>query len=62
MIKEDFTAKPFHLWLQYIEEIELAIDYIAAERVPSWSQHFRCFVEILCMTVITMPGGPCVYC
>ena len=38
----------FHLWLQYIEDIELAIDYIAAERVPSWSQHLRCFVEILC--------------
>ena len=25
----------FHLWLQCIEDIELAIDYIAAERVPS---------------------------
>lgn len=38
----------FHLWLQYMEDVELAMEYIAAERVPSWSQHLRCFVEILC--------------
>ena len=41
----------FHLWLQYIEDIELAMDYIAAARVPSWGQHLRCFVEILCYAV-----------
>ena len=38
----------FNLWLHYIEDIQLAKDYIAAERVPSWSQHLRCFIEILC--------------
>ena len=36
------------IWLQCIEDIELAKYYIAAELVPSWSQHLRCFIEILC--------------
>ena len=37
----------FHLWLQYIEDIELAMELFAAERVPSWIHHLRCFVETL---------------
>ena len=37
-----------HLSMQYIEDIVLTMDYIAAERVPSWSQHLWCFIELLC--------------
>ena len=27
----------FHLWLQYIEDVSLALQYIAAEKLPNWN-------------------------
>ena len=38
----------FHLRLQYIEDIELAIDFLQLSVFQSWSQHLLCIVEILC--------------
>ena len=34
------------MWNQYIEDIQIALDYIAAEKMPSWDQHLKSFAEI----------------
>ena len=33
---------------QYIKDIDLALAYIEAEKIPSWEQHLKTFREILC--------------
>ena len=37
------TSNTFSLWNQYIEDIQIALDYIAAEKIPSWDQHLKSF-------------------
>ena len=40
------ASHTFHLWTQYIEDVQNALDYIAAEKIPSWHQHLQCFADI----------------
>ena len=40
------SSHTFSLWNQYIEDIQIALDYIAAEKIPIWDQHLQSFAEI----------------
>lgn len=42
------TSNTFAFWEQYISGVEIALDYIAAEKIPSWEQHLKCFADICC--------------
>ena len=38
----------FHLWNEYIIDLEIAFDYIYAEKSPNWNMHISAFAEMLC--------------
>ena len=40
------ASHTFHLWTQYIEDVQIALDYITAEKIPNWLQHFQRFADI----------------
>ena len=40
------ASHTFHLWTQYIEDVQIALDYIAAEKIPNWLQHLQRFADI----------------
>ena len=37
----------FHLWNEYIIDIEIAFDYIYVEKAPNWNTHISAFAEML---------------
>ena len=39
------SSDTFSLWNQYIEDMQIALDYIAAEKIPNWTQHLQAFAE-----------------
>ena len=40
------ASHTFHLWTQYIEDVQIALDYIAAEKIPNLLKHIQCFADI----------------
>ena len=38
----------FHLWNEYIIDVEITFDYIYAEKAPNWNMHISAFAEMLC--------------
>ena len=44
---EKARSMTFHLWNEYIIDVEIAFDYICAEKTPNWNMHISAFAEML---------------
>ena len=36
-----------HFWHEYLNDIELSLNYVKAEKIPDWQLHLACCADII---------------
>ena len=47
LVEGKAQSKTFHFWHEYLNDVELSLNYIKAERIPDWQLHLACCADII---------------